>query len=69
MRQAAQLERIARPGRLQDARRDVAPELEEAMIARYAAAAGISEGLLRVAVGLEAGVDLQNDLDAGLALI
>ena len=33
------------------------------------AAAGISEGLLRVAVGLEAVVDLQNDLDAGLALI
>ena len=33
------------------------------------AAAGISEGLLRVAVGLEAVVDLQGDLDAGLALI
>ena len=33
------------------------------------AAAGITEGLLRVAVGLEAVVDLQNDLDAGLALI
>lgn len=33
------------------------------------AAAGITEGLLRVAVGLEALVDLQNDLDAGLALI
>ena len=32
------------------------------------AAAGITEGLLRVAVGLEAVVDLQNDLDAGLAL-
>lgn len=28
---------------LQDARRDVAPELEEAMIARYVAAAGISD--------------------------
>jgi O-succinylhomoserine sulfhydrylase len=33
------------------------------------AAAGIGEGLLRVAVGLEALVDLQNDLDGGLALI
>ena len=33
------------------------------------AAAGIGEGLLRVAVGLEAVVDLQNDLDAGLVLI
>ena len=33
------------------------------------AAAGISEGLLRVAVGLEAVVDLQGDLDAGLVLI
>ncbi|MBS1230115.1 MAG: O-succinylhomoserine sulfhydrylase [Proteobacteria bacterium] len=33
------------------------------------AAAGITEGLLRIAVGLEAVVDLQNDLDAGLALI
>ena len=33
------------------------------------AAAGIGEGLLRVAVGLEAVVDLQGDLDAGLALI
>ena len=33
------------------------------------AAAGITEGLLRVAVGLEAVVDLQNDLDAGLSLI
>ena len=33
------------------------------------AAAGITEGLLRVAVGLEAVVDLQGDLDAGLALI
>ena len=33
------------------------------------AAAGITEGLLRVAVGLEAVADLQNDLDAGLALI
>ena len=31
------------------------------------AAAGICEGLLRVAVGLEAVVDLQNDLDRGLA--
>lgn len=33
------------------------------------AAAGITEGLLRVAVGLEALTDLQDDLDAGLALI
>ena len=33
------------------------------------AVAGITEGLLRVAVGLEAVVDLQNDLDAGLSLI
>jgi O-succinylhomoserine sulfhydrylase len=33
------------------------------------AAAGITEGLLRIAVGLEAVVDLQNDLDAGLSLI
>jgi len=33
------------------------------------AAAGITEGLLRVAVGLEAVIDLQNDLDAGLSLI
>ena len=33
------------------------------------AAAGISEGLLRIAVGLEAVVDLQADLDRGLALI
>ena len=33
------------------------------------AAAGISEGLLRIAVGLEAVVDLQNDLETGLALI
>ena len=33
------------------------------------AAAGISEGLLRVAVGLEAVADLQADLDRGLALI
>jgi O-succinylhomoserine sulfhydrylase len=33
------------------------------------AAAGITEGLLRVAVGLEAAVDLQSDLDAGLSLI
>lgn len=32
------------------------------------AAAGITEGLLRVAVGLEAVVDLQDDLDAGLSL-
>ena len=37
--------------------------------AEQRAAAGITEGLLRVAVGLEAVVDLQNDLDAGLALI
>lgn len=33
------------------------------------AAAGITEGLLRIAVGLEAVVDLQNDLDTGLAMI
>ena len=33
------------------------------------AAAGISEGLLRIAVGLEAVEDLQADLDRGLALI
>lgn len=33
------------------------------------AASGITESLLRVAVGLEAVVDLQNDLDAGLSLI
>lgn len=33
------------------------------------AVAGISEGLLRVAVGLEAVADLQADLDRGLALI
>ncbi len=33
------------------------------------AVAGIGEGLLRVAVGLEALVDLQNDLERGLALI
>ena len=33
------------------------------------AAAGITEGLLRVAVGLEALVDLQNDLDAGLSIL
>lgn len=33
------------------------------------AAAGISEGLLRIAVGLEAVADLQADLDRGLALI
>ncbi len=33
------------------------------------AAAGITEGLLRIAVGLEAVVDLQNDLETGLALI
>ena len=32
------------------------------------AAAGISEGLLRVAVGLEAVEDLQADLDRGLSL-
>lgn len=37
--------------------------------AEQRAAAGISEGLLRVAVGLEAVVDLQNDLARGLALI
>lgn len=30
------------------------------------AASGITEGLLRIAVGLEAVVDLQNDLDSGL---
>ena len=33
------------------------------------AAAGISEGLLRIAVGLEAVEDLQDDLERGLALI
>ena len=33
------------------------------------AAAGIGEDLLRVAVGLEAVEDLQNDLDTGLSLI
>lgn len=33
------------------------------------AAAGITEGLLRIAVGLEAVVDLQGDLETGLALI
>lgn len=33
------------------------------------AAAGITEGLLRIAVGLEAVVDLQNDLETGLSLI
>ena len=33
------------------------------------AAAGISEGLLRVAVGLEAVEDLQADLERGLSLI
>ncbi len=33
------------------------------------AAAGITDGLLRIAVGLEAVVDLQNDLKAGLSLI
>lgn len=33
------------------------------------AAAGITENLLRVAVGLEAVVDLQNDLETGLSLI
>ena len=33
------------------------------------AAGGITEGLLRVAVGLEAVVDLQNDLNIGLSLI
>lgn len=33
------------------------------------AAAGITEGLLRIAVGLEAPVDLQDDLDSGLQLI
>jgi len=33
------------------------------------AAAGISEGLLRIAVGLEAVEDLQADLERGLALI
>lgn len=32
-------------------------------------AAGITEGLLRIAVGLEAVIDLQNDLETGLALI
>ena len=33
------------------------------------AASGITEGLLRISVGLEAVVDLQNDLDKGLSLI
>ena len=33
------------------------------------AAAGITDGLLRIAVGLEAVVDLQNDLNTGLSLI
>jgi O-succinylhomoserine sulfhydrylase len=33
------------------------------------AAAGISEGLLRVAVGLEAVDDIKADLDRGLARI
>lgn len=33
------------------------------------AAAGVSEDLLRIAVGLEAVVDLQNDLESGLASI
>jgi O-succinylhomoserine sulfhydrylase len=33
------------------------------------AAAGITENLLRVAVGLEAVVDLQNDLETGLSSI
>ncbi len=33
------------------------------------AAAGITEGLLRIAVGLEAVVDLQDDLETGLSLI
>ena len=33
------------------------------------AAAGISEGLLRIAVGLEAVEDLQADLERGLSLI
>ena len=32
-------------------------------------AAGITEGLLRIAVGLEAVIDLQSDLETGLALI
>jgi len=31
------------------------------------AAAGVSEDLLRIAVGLEAVVDLQNDLETGLS--
>ena len=33
------------------------------------ATAGITDGLLRIAVGLEAVVDLQNDLNIGLSLI
>ena len=33
------------------------------------AAAGITDGLLRIAVGLEAVLDLQNDLEAGLSLV
>ncbi len=32
-------------------------------------ASGITEGLLRISVGLEAVIDLQNDLDKGLSLI
>ncbi len=35
--------------------------------AEQRAAAGITEGLLRIAVGLEAVVDLQNDLESGLS--
>jgi len=37
--------------------------------AEQRAAAGISESLLRVAVGLESVADLQDDLERGLALI
>ena len=37
--------------------------------AEQRAAAGITEGLLRIAVGLEAVVDLQNDLASGLTSI
>lgn len=37
--------------------------------AEQRAAAGITEGLLRIAVGLEAVVDLQNDLESGLSSI
>ena len=41
--------------------------VEALVVAR--AAAGINEGLLRIAVGLEAVEDLQADLERGLSLI